>query len=408
MSLTRSRVIKPIEYFDINARSIIQWSLEIEDPAFVPVVVDKLINSVVAFHMKIEGDRLVAHDNSVPVVQIPSGMTNLRNISNWFVKEHPVDFSSAFARIACNDRFVSMAISHMCADGGYLKWLLRTMKDPAPPLPPLPTMSSSFFSDEIKRAPRVFAWDTDPHMTRVLSREKKDPNRFNFCQYYTIETQRERLSCYDRRDGKLHGFTEALWMSHVMCALAHKGSLDEDVGVCTCVDLRQWAKADPAKLNPNMVNAFSAVTPSGPLRRGMTVREVANGMRKDMERRIARGEQFGFLNGLIAADREPIPGAGLEITNMGSMVLEKPIVDAFAGLSITATNSVKILSIMSFGKEGYGRNGITMRLRYAPQAFGDREMEVYAKCYDYMIHNVSFDRKVEDVLDEIRAFRKSL
>lgn len=405
----RSRILKPIERWDIDARSIIQWTLEIEDPSFVETVVSKLIKTVIAFHMRIDGNRLVAHNSSVPVHTIPRDMRNLRNISNWFVREHPIDFSREFATIACNDKFVTMAISHMCADGGYLKWLTRTMKDPAPAIPPLPQLSSEVFADQIRRAPNVPAWDTDPNMTRLLSRDSKDPNRSGYAQYYTIETQKERLTCYDRNDRKLHGFTESLWLAHVFSAMAHKDKLDENVGVCTCVDLRQWATREPKLLNPEMVNGFSAVTPSGPLRRGMTLREVAAGMRRDMEKRLARGEQFGFLKGLVADNtKPPIEGVGLEITNMGSLSLEKPIIDAFAGLSVTATNSVKILSIMSFGKEGYGKNGITMRLRYAPQAFSDKEMLVYSKCYDYFVHNITLDRKVEDVFDEICALRRTL
>lgn len=410
----RCRPLREAELWDMNARSLIMMSLEVEHPRYVPMVVDKLIKSTIGFHIKKEGNNLVAHNDKVPILSLPKGYKNLKDLSNAFIRENYLDYEKAFAMIGCNETQVSFIVSHMCSDGGYLKYQMEHILDKAPKLDPLPAISASFFKKEIENAPSdVQLWASHPDVTRLLPRRNKcvdpgvDPSHPD---YFTIEATRDQMKCYDKKIGKLRGLTEYYWLAHIFSAMAFNGRMNDVVGVTTCIDLRNWLPPGLVdKVHYNFTNGFSAITPISVLKPTMTLRDVGEQMRRDMFRRLDRGEQFGFMKGLKGCpDAEQLPGACLEITNMKSMIQKKPIVDSWCALSLTNQSTEQVLSVMSFGTEGYGKNKHVIRLRYGPSGFSKSDMNVFGKSFDHFMRNISLDRRVDDVFDEMRAFQASV
>lgn len=403
------RALGPAELWDMDTRSLIMWSMEVESAKYLPKIVDKLTKSIVGFHIKRQGDNLVAHNDPIPIHVLPKGYKNLKDLSNDFIKRNYLDYDKAFAMIGCNDTQISMVINHMCADGGYIRYQMEHILDENPKLHPLPLITANFFKKEIENAPSdVHLWSSEPNVTRLLPRRKACHDKgvdTAFPDYFTIETTKEKLQCYEK--GKIRGYSEYLWLAHVFSALAFNGHMQDIVGVTTCVDLRNWLPKNV--VDYNLTNGFSAITPSSVLKPDMTLREIGEQLRRDMNRRIKRGEQFGFLKGLdVFPEAEEIPGACLEISNAKNLIQKKPIIDTWIGLSLKDPSNEQILSAMSFSTEGYGKNQHIIRLRYGPVGLSKSDMKIFGKSFDHFMHHVSLNRKAQDVFEEMKAFQNSV
>ncbi|KAH0793328.1 hypothetical protein GPJ56_002738 [Histomonas meleagridis] len=389
------RKLRPSDYFDINAATMLQLALKVENPKYVNDIAHKLTRIVVPLHTRTHGDLMITHCEEVPVYFLPSKIKTLQEAANFTAINYTKPFNKALASVAAGKDFVVLNINHLCSDGGYFKYIVSHLNDQVKSKNILPLKAEDIFSSEIDKAPIVQPWNCDPYITRISTNGNPKADS-PYGSYFTIKAKMSDLMCYDKKTKSIKKFTETLWLSHMLAAFVHKHHIDEYGGVCTCMDLRNFLPKQ--SIDYSLTNCFSAVSPSSHISSDMKLSEVGRLMREDMEKKIKEKHHFGFIKSLgVSSDAKPIPGIGLEITNMGALPIQKPIVDAFVSHHAKTINISSIVSLMSFSVA----DDIYIRLRYGSGVLTHEEMNKYAKSIDFFIRNISLNNTVEEAYNEM-------
>ncbi|KAK8866761.1 hypothetical protein M9Y10_009729 [Tritrichomonas musculus] len=415
-------------YFDMDAKAMIQLTLQIESPDVIPKLIDYYKNTVIPLHLKQEGNYLVHHNDYIPVFEIPHNehTRTLADTANYVSQHYTRPFTESLASISAGDNKVVLNIVHCIADGGYFKLLVDGFLNGIYPrnhkLAPFPDDSIDLYSNLIKKAPSSgYLWADNPYTTRVTTHDPQfhPSDTKKGISYYTIRTPSKSLKCYNPKKNKISGFSEVLWLSQILAAMAHKDQMIESGGVTTCVDLRQWIE-NPQKVDPfSVCNSFSAVTPFSEIEPNMTLKQLARNLRNNLNYRLNRLEQFSFVKAFNSEQIEnhekkdtekdtKLVGSALEITSMGTLNLKRPLVDAWTSFTVLPVHAGQIVSLMSFGVKSEEIDDVILRLRYSADHFSDREMKVYGKSIDYFLHNIDNNLSVKEALYEIKRFQSHI
>ena len=432
MNVGNQKHIPKIVKMDMKNKSTLQFALTLNDKSIIPKFVNYLKHNVIALHIKINDDYLVSHNDVIPIFKIPDSHSSLQKAAYFTAHHFTPSYNKSFASIAVGNDKVILNINHSMADGGYFKFLLKDFiekynsnpsnNDFKPKfLPSFPKETFQVFKDKLEKAPDIPLWADDPYITKVTVRNytpKLDENDIRNAEpsYFTLKTNANSLMCYDKQQQKVKGYTETLWLSHILSTIVHNKKLDQYAGVSTCVDLRQWMKNQP---DVSICNSFSVVNPHAPINKNMTLKEFSILLRKDLEFRLKRNEQYTFVKYISQpslpgqSENKPEiqnspPVVGLELTSMGEIQLHKPFTDAWVSLTSTLGNSKTIISLMSFGVKSEKKHEIIIRLRYDPHNFNEQEMKIYGKTINYFIHNISLNQKIGDAIEELTQFQKTL
>jgi hypothetical protein len=307
--------------------------------------------------------------------------------------------------LAFNDSKLVLNTSHGFSDGGYLKLLTERLFDPPPSaLPPIPSLVRDLLPAEFASARNIARpWVYDGSLTRFLSRHSDLGAGSHWCKYETLRIPAEDLQCYDRATGRLDNTTDYLWLALLLASAVPGGAIPTYAGISTCADMRR--RLQSKTIDYSILKFFSHLNATAAVPANATLREVGRRMRSDLFRRSDDLEDVARIKFLHAPVPDPpIPGAVLEVTNMGPLRIKWPVLDAWASIRLAADFGKHSLSIMTFSVVGEKKKEIVVRLRYGDGEVGDDEAFAIAKMIDHVLRRISLETTVKAAWEELRQF----
>ena len=157
MSVSRPVHANEVWFVDPVVKEMVQLCIEFNHPKYVPQVVDRFKRSVLGLQLKTDGKSLIHTNDPVDVARIPSNLSTTVDVCNWMDEHCVPTLGNRLATLACDDTRVAFNCSHVCADGGFLMFMLHNcLNSNLPPAPLLPSMLTDIFHrelDEFRRAP---------------------------------------------------------------------------------------------------------------------------------------------------------------------------------------------------------------------------------------------------------------
>jgi hypothetical protein len=136
----------------------------------------------------------------------------------------------------------------------------------------------------------------------------------------------------------------------------------------------------------------------------MTLRDVGQGLRKDMLRRQKALEEVGRIKyGEKPGNGPGIPGVVLEVSNVGPVKIKRPIEDIWIELHLKRELTGEAIALMGYSVVGEKKNDLILTLRYGDGKVSDEKAMEIAKLIRHMVTKVSLDRTVKSVFDELRG-----
>ena len=409
MSISRPIHANEIYFIQPHAKEMVQLCIEFNHPKYVQDVVERFKRSILGLHLKTDGTNFIHTNDPIDVARIPSHLSTTAEVCNWMDEHCVPEFGNRLGTLACDDTRVAFNCSHICADGGFLVFLLRNcLNRDLPPAPMLPSTLTGIFDkelDEFKRAPiaiddagSMTYWDW-PKNARVKAEERVR------ARYIDNFQPAEVFAGYDKKSGKVNALTEYLWSGTALAMSAMNGTLGQ-IGCCTCVNLRNLVHRKDADLSfcNIFTNTHIRVKNAGA---NVTIGEVAKEMRSRFEFLkknhgiIAEVEKDFFTNFKANA-------SVAHVTNVGPLRYEAPIADFHMQQTMEAEATNTVVSVLSWSKIGYGRNDVLTRLRYSPLVMSDHNAKVLDESIRFYMRNITPNMTIGEAFSELQKFQKTL
>ena len=118
MIKTASKKLTNFQKNFIESNERCQFAVEVSKPDLIPKIIRNLEHYILGFHLKLEDDKLIYHNDKIPVYSFPKNIKNTKDACN-FVDSINYDFKDTFSVIAANENIVSISVSHLICDGGF-------------------------------------------------------------------------------------------------------------------------------------------------------------------------------------------------------------------------------------------------------------------------------------------------
>lgn len=401
--------------FEINAKCAIQLSFKVDNPQAVDQIIRSLQKKVIGLHMKLDKSRnkLLYTNNSAPIIKIPNS-NNLIDSTILFARSSKINPFKRFAQIGYNDDTVILNISHAVSDGGHFKYITEHIFDDKNVDIPkhFPYTVHDLFSQQYQMSPsNIPFWDSNPNISRIISSHKDQLIKSNEVEYTTIRMPSNKFQAYSQSDKKLNSFTgsllSSLFISHVIHTQNHfdQNYFPRSICIPTCIDFRRYLNT----LNYSICSLYSIVFTSANVTPKMTLRQLGELLKNDIDKRMKNGEDFGFMKTLdnlteSSYAKNEIQKVGLELTYVGPVKIQKPIKDIFMNLSMLPEYTETILSLMGFGVCGNDMNDVILRLRYSPSTLYRDEVAAMMKDIEYTLTKIPPSTSISDAINELNKF----
>ena len=406
----KSRQLDSVEKAFISMKCYAQLVIELENEKRVLEFINKLQKYVIGFHLKADDNNLILHHDKQPVHELPKGMTDHQQITDWIYHNHTLSTSQTLASIAARDNLIAVNINHICVDGRILKALTETL-----PLPEevvthsVPPSQYSLFKDDIERindlGNKMYFPNEDPRISRLIPKQKPD-NILKNTGFDMKKMPLSKLAC--NKNGKIKGLTEALWTAGVLTIAAYNETL-EPCGASTSIDLRHYIGGNYGQFEiGSCVGSVSACTDMIPEE---TVGDLGEQMRKDFQRQFGNHEAFAFQASAhrVLVQKNPypsIPGVGFELSNIGPVKLQRPIKNILMS-SMSPEGQLNMFSCASFStvSEIPECNQITTGLFFSNQTLSLKEASLINDSIQFSLSHIKPEMKIIDALTEVKGFQ---
>ncbi|OHT01728.1 hypothetical protein TRFO_31338 [Tritrichomonas foetus] len=400
---TLCRKKSPFEIAFTSAHSHIQLAVEIEESNKVTHLLDQIQQNYIPLNIYDKGDELHYKKGCSPFIQMPNTIKNCEDACNWiFDHKHPDEIG--LSSLAYNDKFIALTTNHMISDGGLYKSVVEllqndsTLKYSSPlPLPP----DEAFYNDINNINKDVYAVYPET-LSNVVSKYEKPSKKYGEeCRYKidVIDLNKLLSKGNNQKEKPSFNITDKLWTSLLLSMAAYNGKIDR-FGMATCIDMRSRTNLALTWSNCCFYTILSHKAPVIP---NQTVKDIAQALRKDMQKRLENGEMPSYLK--INECYYDNKGLSAEVSNVGTMVLKKPIKDAWMQIRFNEKSNPSVISLLTFGVKNEKRNDLILRLRYTQCRMRDEEADVILNAIKHSIMNIPLDTKVEDAFDELRKFQ---
>ena len=400
--MSLSRPLTPYEKFFYGSECMVQLAFDVSEPSYVTDLIDQLNNSVIGLHLRTDGEKLFSTKDPIQVVPIPKHLETLPAATDYVAYECAPKLSERMAVIGADRHRVVLSVSHMCADGGYLQYLVDKLREGR--LPHATTLSpiESFFEREMKsHGSSARVHHVDPTLSRVYrkSAQIKAMSKPR-AMYRQIRMPATRLSCYDPATKKVHGLTEALWLATVMSSFCHNGKLGP-VGCSTCINMRQYMRKESVDLSVG--NCYSSVSVNAEYDSSVTIAEMGQRLRRDFQSKVRNGMQYEYMNAMMRDySLKGLEGAGCEVSNIGPLVIKDPIRDVHCAVSGTAGGDAPYYSLLSFSVQKRYLNDVVVLVQYDPTYITEKEVDGIEKSVTFLMKDVSGKTKFVDAYKEMQ------
>ncbi|OHS94532.1 hypothetical protein TRFO_39301 [Tritrichomonas foetus] len=398
-----SKKIPPESAMWRKFNSFLQFGLEFDTSSAVDQALEYFSKSVIGLRTRWTETAIESGMNEIQIHKLPRHFDLLQDAAKYTFQHFTPNFSDAVGSIAYNDRQVVLNVAHLASDGGYFRFLIENFGKIPKNLPPFKVENEDAFKDLIDKSPTDVKGNLiDENLTRVFSHDEKNINHLEYDQYLTKYWKPSDFKFdYNPKTRAPQKLTEKTYLANFFAACAQERHLMNSFGMNTVVDLRKWLSV-PVNFDHLSMIAFISpyiknVTPD------MNLSQFAQIMRKSLNDKLARHEQFGIFhspqNGKI------IPGNYFEISNIGPIKIKKPITNLWISMEMKAYERYTIAN-MGFSVDDGQQNNLVTRFRWNPHTLSPDEARRMEAVVNHVIGNVSFDRTIGDVYEEAKEVYK--
>ena len=410
-SMSLARPLSPFEYFFVTGTHCVQLAAVLESKEACDYLVEKLKKNVLGLRVKTDYRHLIALKNpEIKVHKLPDFFPSLEHACIWTWQNTTPDIRECMGSIAANDRTVVLNLNHTCGDGGYLKMIIDRAFGDLPDLDvDLPDAGESLFEKQIANAKSGYKFVLeDDQLTHIFPHRTMEHPPHTPAHYITFSSDAKRLSCYDPKTKKCNGLTETLWISEMLAACAFNGKVGP-FGTSTCVDLRPHMGKPATWVNCNTFSNITVQCP--PITPDQTLGDMQKLTRKDFSEKLKAGVIFDYLKGIreYQIDRmgkiAPPPGIGIEVTNVGPVMLKRPVTDIWMQQTMKSTWTEGTMSLLSYSiMDETGRNDVVTRLRFSPTSVRRERAEQISKAILHIAQHVPLSAPIWAIMSDIAPF----
>ena len=385
--------------------SMLQISLEMESKESVETAIEYFKKVAIGLKTRCVGERLELKNDDICMYKLPKRYSRLEDAALYTYNNCTPSFDKACGSIAYNDRQVILNLWHYYSDGGFIRYLLQHFGEMDIDVPNKRNDGFEFMQMYADKAPdNVVAPNFDNNLTRIKTNDRENLSyELVDDQYITKYWKTNEIKNYDQKIRAPKRFTETIYMANYFAACAHENRLLDTFGMNTVIDLRKWLKRP---INFGDCAHMSNVSPFCNVRANMKICDFADLMRKSLDEKLSHYEHFGlFKSPQHNQEISPLQGSFFEISNMGPMPIKKPIQNLWISMGMKGYDR-NTISNMSFSVNDGENNNVVTRFRWNPLLLSPYEARRMANCVNHFIQNISYDRYVDNVFDEIKEVYK--
>lgn len=396
--------------------STIQLALKLESSDYIPQLMDFFTKSLACLHLRLKDENnLVYTKDKVYHYSIPSELTDLGEVCDYIGTHFTPSYEESFGSIATSDKnklFV-VNVSHRFCDGGFFKFLLDKFNNHEYPseIPIIPRFASDIFKDEIQKAPSMAAPINDRSIFRFRPNKLASPIKpATYQAHYDIKMKANEFKTYDQSKNTPRSITDVMFLALYFASSCYKNSLFEKLSVQTVIDLRTLLpyKADFLSCYHcgHLYPTISGISPDDKLK------TVSQKLKDDLNLRRKENRHFSLMKATPDAN-DVAYGIGLCYSAVGVMDIKRPIVDAYAGITMrcsqpkSVSQTFDILSLFNWSVRDseQNKNDFTTQLWYNKNVMDQSEVNLLEKRVRYFLKNVSLDEKVGDVYETLKKIK---
>jgi hypothetical protein len=127
-----------------------------------------------------------------------------------------------------------------------------------------------------------------------------------------------------------------------------------------------------------------------------------------MARKVKDGFNYAFLQSLTtrAPAAEPLPGIGLELSNMGVIKIKDPVEDIWLRSSIRDSTGEPFLSFSSYSVASETQNQWRANVRYRSALIDKKDAEAVSRGAFFALKKLPMTMTVKDAMREIQKFQE--
>ncbi|OHT13759.1 hypothetical protein TRFO_43267 [Tritrichomonas foetus] len=405
------RQIRHYETYFLNASHNVQMAIQLADPKYVPIFIEKLIKSCSGFHLKTDMKNLIYNGNNVEITALPHSISSTNDAVNWAVDYNSPHFDQSLATISANDSIIVINSNHLCCDGGFLKYILSHFNQDSQAAM-FPRMIDDIFGEQMKRSPPASThFENSDTLSRIPwednKRENPELNETTWTKQIYLIHPASHLKCFNKDTQKMHGLTESLWTGLSLTLSAMGNTFNGTVGSNTCVNLRQLLDQNSIDLSiSNGYTRMNILAHNTKLNEKLS--SVYRKLRKDFETKKENGSFFTALKlNMNGFPSDPNPGSFGQVTNIGPLKIVYPISDFSIRQSVFCRAAERCFSLLSYSKIDKSRNDVILNLRYAPTVTSLSTASKVAKSVEFFLTQIDENTSVGDALTQLKDFQNN-
>jgi hypothetical protein len=394
------RAACPGEKVYIHAPEMVQLAMKLINPRDTSHILDGVINATSGLRLRVEGENLISHHTPFDVIHLPDSIITPEDACNYIYLNHTPNFNQTLATVAANTKIVAMNSHHLCADGGFLRYIYEHCSEPTfakRRIPILPRALTDIWSDQIRTSNMKTSSNKSDRLTRVdwrhLPQDDQKNEKAHFIQWSNPVSS---LRVYNESTGKCDGLTERLWTALSLASHAYNGNVTDNFGILTCVDLRHLMKKKD--LDIDICNNFIGVRIiADGITKNSTIKEIGSAMRRDFQEKGQTGELFEVEGNNV----EHAGSCVVCLSNLGPLRVEEPFEDVWMQQTMESKFAVGSLCLLTWSKLSNGNNDFWGRLRYSPEIFTRKQATGIGKSIAHVLENMSENTRVDEAVEEL-------
>lgn len=381
-------------------------SLQVEDPKYIPRILSNAEKVLVGLRVKIDGSMMYNVGEPLKPVKIPESITNCEDAISYMDEFETPHYKRRMAAIGYNENIVSYTSGHCCSDGSYLiKFADNCLDDDIGETPDLPIT--------IKEAYGKLFFDGKKYVDKMVPADKvtaftlrpSDGMAPHSCraEYIVRSIPFDQLQVYNRKTKNLEGLNNAINSSLCLAISTMENKLKNHLCVCTCIDLRRFAKEQLDWSYANQYSIMNIIADN--LKKNITLRNVNESFRKDLKNRIEKGYAFSSFWGPF------IEGKGSAIafvSHAGPLMIKKPFIDKRIRGTMNGEATEFSLSLLTNQQIYEHSKELIIRQRYSPAAITKKDATLITELTKYCITKIPLDKKLGDAFNELKQYKAKL
>ena len=404
-----SRKLFPTELSWIIGHNDVQLAYKCANKRARDLILNEAANKLSVLHMRVEdGNLIFEKQKEIPIFKIPNNIKQINEQCNFVERNYVKSYNQRIGVLACSDDTVVITGNHCAFDGGTLVNFTNYLSGHAKEFGGFGLVPSMFepFNEWMKTGnihnPSFLG---NPEVTRWHSQDISHHCFSPIYKFYTNYFDEKQLQCYNKKEKKIHGLTEAYMASGILscCALTGDFSIK---GLWEVFGTRPYADNKEPLYQGDF---FTELHCTAQADKDTTVAEFMKRLRADFNYRIKKGAPQAALKDYHdnVKGEPPIPGIPLILTSIGTFRCGGPITDAYL-----QTNNADIQSgmctITSYNVITKKQNRFATGTKYNTSSMSDREAKAFADGVSYCLTQIKPSTTCGKALDMLKSFQKKI